>query len=226
MTLTPRAQLALTFAAALAFLAWDLTPFDMVIAGWSGTPKGFALRDNWWMTEVLHDAARKLSLIVWVASCVAVRWPFGPWKRLEASRRLQFAVTAGLAALAIVAIKSVSATSCPWDMAAFGRFAHQLSHWTLQSDGGVGHCFPSGHASSGFVYFAGYFAFRRSHPRAARAWFLGALLLGIVFGLNQQLRGAHFMSHTLWSAWVCWTIALALDWVWSRGIARRLSARP
>jgi len=38
-----------------------------------------------------------------------------------------------------------------------------------------------------------------------------ALAAGLVLGLAQQARGAHFMSHTLWSGWVCWCVAWAVD---------------
>lgn len=29
--------------------------------------------------------------------------------------------------------------------------------------------------------------------------------------MDGQLRGAHYLSHTLWSAWLCWTIASAVQ---------------
>lgn len=32
-------------------------------------------------------------------------------------------------------------------------------------------------------------------------------MLGLTFGITQQLRGAHFLSHDLWSAALCWAIA-------------------
>jgi membrane-associated PAP2 superfamily phosphatase len=32
-----------------------------------------------------------------------------------------------------------------------------------------------------------------------------------VFGVVQQMRGAHYMSHTLWTAWICWTVTFAID---------------
>jgi membrane-associated PAP2 superfamily phosphatase len=40
-----------------------------------------------------------------------------------------------------------------------------------------------------------------------------ALAAGSVLGLSQQMRGAHFMSHTLWTAWLCWTLAWLVDMV-------------
>jgi membrane-associated PAP2 superfamily phosphatase len=42
------------------------------------------------------------------------------------------------------------------------------------------------------------------------------MIAGLAFGLAQQWRGAHFMSHTLWSAAVCWGVALAVKSAWPR----------
>ena len=36
------------------------------------------------------------------------------------------------------------------------------------------------------------------------------LLAGAVFGLGQQMRGAHFLSHVLWTLWLSWAIVLAV----------------
>ena len=87
-------------------------------------------------------------------------------------------------------------------------------------DGGAGHCFPAGHASAAFAYLAGWFVLRRSVARAvAMRWLAAALAAGLLLGLAQQVRGAHYMSHTLWTAWICWTVGLALE-----GLARWLPA--
>ena len=37
-----------------------------------------------------------------------------------------------------------------------------------------------------------------------------ALALSLAFGWVQQMRGAHFLSHTLWSIWLSWTIVVGL----------------
>jgi membrane-associated PAP2 superfamily phosphatase len=36
-------------------------------------------------------------------------------------------------------------------------------------------------------------------------------VIGFVLGVTQLLRGAHFPSHSLWTAWICWTLS-ALLW--------------
>lgn len=150
--------------------------------------------------------------------CLAVWWPAGPLVRLTQAERLQLAVTTLLGALAVSILKTGSQTSCPWELTEFGGLAHYASHWTLRPDGGAGHCFPAGHASSGFTFLGGYFAFRQADRRAARLWLAAALAGGLLLGLAQQWRGAHFMSHTLWSAAVCWGVACAVQVMWPRNV--------
>jgi membrane-associated PAP2 superfamily phosphatase len=71
-------------------------------------------------------------------------------------------------------------------------------------------CFPGGHSSSGFALLALYFALRDRRPRAAR-WFLGgALAVGTLFAFGQEARGAHFLSHDLWSLGIAWFTCLAV----------------
>jgi len=74
-----------------------------------------------------------------------------------------------------------------------------------------GHCFPGGHASAGFSLLAFYFAgLALRKPALARAGLCGGLAAGMVFGLTRMAQGAHFLSHILWAALVCWLVMLAL----------------
>ncbi|MFZ2388297.1 MAG: phosphatidic acid phosphatase, partial [Polaromonas sp.] len=93
-------------------------------------------------------------------------------------------------------------------------------------DGGTGGCFPAGHASAGFAFIGGFFAFRHAVPKTAWRWFAGAMLIGLIFGLAQQVRGAHYMSHTLWTAWFCWSVAATVDLAVSQLIALNASRAP
>lgn len=192
-------------------LAWDASGLDLPLAFAVGTPHGFAWRDHWLLTTVLHDAGRQLSWALALALCLGVWWPIGPLTRLPAPRRLQLAVSTLAAAFVVSLLKGLNATSCPWDLALFGGVAHYASHWSGLADGGPGHCFPAGHAASGFAFLSGWFAFRHHDRRVAAQWLAAASGTGLLFGISQQLRGAHFMSHTLWTAWICWTTAWVLD---------------
>lgn len=202
-----------------ALLAWDASGLDLPMASLFGGPEGFALRSHWLLADVLHEGGRIAAWAVVLALCVGVWWPRGPLRRIPPGRRLQLALGALAAVLAVSALKSMSTTSCPQELALFGRTARYMSHWHWPpglTDGGSGHCFPAGHASAGFAFIAGWFAFRHHDRRQAWAWLGGALLAGLVLGLGQQVRGAHFMSHTLWSAYVCWCVALLTDLLFQR----------
>jgi hypothetical protein len=55
-----------------------------------------------------------------------------------------------------------------------------------------------------------YFVFRDRAPRLAYCGLGAGVLAGLAFGLAQQSRGAHFISHDLWSVMLAWFISLTL----------------
>ena len=196
-----------TLLALGGLVTWDISDWDAPVAAWFGTAQGFAMRNDWLLSTVLHDGGRYLAWALVLALCIGAVLPFGPLHRLPPSRRIQLAVTPIAGALLVSLIKASSASSCPWDMHAFGGVAQHISHWRWTiPDGGSGRCFPAGHATAGFSFFGGYFVYSMQ-PRIAHRWLIGALLAGAIFGLAQQMRGAHYLSHTLWSAWLCWVVA-------------------
>ena len=209
---TLRRLWALTLLFFVLLVLWDATGFDLPLARWSGSPQGFALRQQPLFVLLSHELPRMAGAALLLALLVGVFKPWGFLCRLAPGERWQLWLSIAGGALAITVLKRLNHTSCPWDLAEFGGVARHVSHWLWGvRDGGAGHCFPAGHASTAFAYLAGWFVLRRSAPRAAGRWLLGALLAGMVLGLAQQMRGAHYMSHTLWTAWICWAWGLALE---------------
>ena len=206
------APLAATAFVLLLLLLWDASGADMALARRAGTPFGFPLREEFWLTALMHRGGKALSWLIVLALLLAVRWPVGALRRLSRAQRLQLAL-APLAAVALIALlKHHSSTSCPWDLQPFGGAAPWVSHWMPGvRDGGGGRCFPAGHASAAFCFLGGWFVWRPVSRRIATAWLLAALIGGLALGVGQQLRGAHFMSHTLWTGWLCWTAGFAID---------------
>ena len=208
-----RRDAALTFCTLIALLAWDALGADLPVMQTIGSPGGFALRDQWLVSVVLHEGGRWLSIAALLLVAVNAAWPL-PIGAVRMSRRLALwcLLATGASLLLIPALKRLSLTSCPWDLAQFGGHARYVSHWALGiADGGSGRCFPAGHASGAFSFLAVGFALRTVAPHAARRWMLGVLGIGVAFGIAQSLRGAHYPSHTLWTAWICWTTG-ALLW--------------
>lgn len=205
------AVLALSLA---LLLAWDASGLDLALAGWFGTAKGFALRDVPWLFYGFHEVPRLAAWGCVLLLLVSIWRPFGPLAKLDRADRAWLVGTILLSLVAVSLVKSSSATSCPWDLQQFGGSASYVSHWVPGiRDGGGGRCFPAGHASAAFAWVAGWFAFRPHDRRVARAWLAAALVIGTVLGLAQQARGAHYMSHTMWTAWICWAVACTADFV-------------
>lgn len=203
---------AWTLACLALVLLWDFLGQDRSLARPFGDASGFPMRDQWFFVHVAHEGARRVGWFLVLLLALGVWWPLGPLRRLDMGERLQWVASALLALAAVGIAKNLSSTSCPWDLAEFGGVARYASHWAWGLvDGGGGRCFPAGHASAGFAFVGGWFALRRSQPQAAWACLAASLAAGLLLGLAQQARGAHFMSHTLWSGWLCWTVAWMCD---------------
>ena len=195
-------------ALALAVLvAWELSGLDLVLAGWFGSSLGFPARDAWWSRSLLHDGGRWLSAVGLLAAVVAA-WRGVRNDPLRRRQRLAWLLAVGCALVLVPALKRFSATSCPWDLTLFGATVPYVSHWARMPDGGPGHCFPSGHAVAAFAFLPLYFQWRAHRPTLARAILVTAGVAGALFGVAQLARGAHFPSHTFWSAWLCWCVGV------------------
>ena len=204
MSRAGRWEVAVAALGLVALLLWELSGLDLALTRAYGTHGGFPLRDAWLTRTLLHDGGRAMAwamMSLWLLSV----WRDRGFERLHSLRWIGVAL---LCVLLVPALKLFAASSCPWELQEFGgRVATYVPHWKLGlHDGGPGHCFPSGHAVSAFAFFAVYFDRRGRQPRAARWYLLGVCLAGALFGWAQLARGAHFASHTLWSAWLCWAM--------------------
>lgn len=205
-----------TMIGLLVVLAWDASGWDIAVAKMMGNTQGFYLADSYFLSAYLHTGARNASLVLAAALIGSTIRPWGIFKTFSRRELLWAIVTTLLCALLVSAIKRFSHTSCPWDMEWFGGTIRYVSHWSRESDGGPGNCFPAGHASSAFAFVPYYFLFafasRPTNNKRATTWLIGVCTLGMLLGFVQQLRGAHFTSHTLWTAWLCWSVAY-ISWL-------------
>ena len=231
MTAYPRRDALIVCSTLLLLAAWDLAGFDLPLMRSLGNSAGFMWREAPALTG-LHKGGRILGWLVlgWMAwtAWIASRQP----RQADCPDRAENRNLSGywlgitlLCLLTINVIKQVSATSCPWDLAEFGGVARHISHWALLTpDGGPGQCFPSGHSSAGFAFFSLYFLHRQHHARRARGFLLAVCAAGVVFSLTQIARGAHYPSHALWTAWLCWTVCCLADSWLMRKQALQLAA--
>jgi membrane-associated PAP2 superfamily phosphatase len=192
-------------------LLWDASGWDAVVSAGFGSASGFAARDALWAQTLLHDGLRGFNLaLIGVALGLLLLLPprtggLGPGP--TRARQLQALLALLAAALLVPALRRYSLTSCPWSLAEFGGTVPWVSHWAWGlTDGGPGHCFPSGHAAGSFAFFAQLWLWaphRRERPVPWRFWCAVVLLGGVAGSVAQVARGAHFVSHCLWSACLC-----------------------
>jgi membrane-associated PAP2 superfamily phosphatase len=201
-----RWEVALAGLGLVGLLLWEWSGLDLALTRAYGSPSGFPWRDAWLTRTLLHDGGRALA---WAAMALWLL-TLGLDRGSDRARRLRWVGVSLLCLLLVPTLKQFAATSCPWELQEFGgRVAAYVPHWLLGvRDGGPGRCFPSGHAVAAFAFFAVYFDQREHRPRAARLWLAGVCVAGLLFGWAQLARGAHFASHTLWSAWLCWMVCV------------------
>ena len=160
----------------------------------------FPLRQHWALAELNHRYVKYVLIAVYLSYGIA--WLMSFYSEKFKPRRWEFGyffIMVMLATSTIAILKSQSAHACPWDMAVATT---QGILWDLSAT--AGHCFPGGHASSGFALLVGYFIYRTTRPKRAYFFLLAALILGFAMGWAQMMRGAHFLSHTLWTGWIIW----------------------
>lgn len=182
----------------------DLTLADAMYDRTSGT---FPWQHAWLAEDFNHRILKIVLQVLGVAAIVTAGWDFlRPQPGWRTSWRLGIRVLA-LSAIAIPAVISVlkrfSVSHCPWDLQRYGGrepFVRLLEAMPAIIE--AGHCMPAGHASSA-LWLLGLVAFWLPYrPRMAAA--VAVLVLVFAFGVGwmQQLRGAHFLTHTLWSVWI------------------------
>jgi len=194
------------------------TPLDHTLTGLFYDPatRQFPLRDRPFWAVIMHTGVKYLSVATWFALLIAwmVLRHRPSWQRFH--QAIGFTLLAApLAALTVSSLRAISAHSCPWDLSAFGGTAEYFRFFdVVPQNPGPGRCTPSGHAASGFVWFAGYIALRGVDRKTAHVVLAFTLVLGVLTGLTQLARGAHFLSHVLLTAWICFAVAWACDWLW------------
>lgn len=200
-----------------AFLLWIYPKtnldFDLIKPYFDVENKFFSLKNDLFLTQFMHLGLRYF--VISIALLTLVLAVFSNELKFSALVRRQLSWSfAGmmLSTLAVSILKSQSMHACPWDLTQFGgTFPFYPLLANLPKGQLAGHCWPGGHASGGFALMAFFFAFRRTHPIFAYVTLVISLMLGFVMGWAQMIRGAHFLSHSLWSAWVVWLVLLILS---------------
>jgi membrane-associated PAP2 superfamily phosphatase len=205
----------------LLCLAWDLSGWDLPVSAWFANERGFALREHVIWGRGMYQLQRVLGWSVLAVLLWLTLRPRGPWTLLARRERWAMFATVLIVVSLIPVLKKMNATSCPWDLAQFGGAAKAqwVSHWNWGVfDSGARRCFPAGHASTAL----GFLAVPVFLLSVSRTWskrlLLGVILAGCWMGMTQVYRGAHFVSHSLWTAWISLSVAGAAWLIFRRRV--------
>ena len=206
----PWVSLILLAAAWLASQA-----LDQAWSSWLFHRQGdaWSLKRDILLETVLHRGGRLASQLAWAGVLVAtvLRWraPSAVRWTCPAARLL---VAVLLSTACVAWLKATTHMDCPWDLAGFGGDRPFVPLFAPRPEGlGAPACFPAAHAAAGYAWVTLYFFFLHAAPRWRHAGLAVGLAAGAVFGLAQQLRGAHFLSHDIASLAVCWAVACCVD---------------
>lgn len=187
----------------------------------------FPLKQDWFLRNIMHEklkifviAIALTLLIFWLCGLKMVRFNRDRyklnWLLINHQRFLWIFIAMLISTASISILKHFSNHACPWDLLIYGGNQPLFALFDSLPLGAVaGHCFPGGHAAGGFSFMAFYFGFRDADVKIGSIRFSNiglviGLILGLVMGWTQVMRGAHFMSHNLWTAWFVWMLLLAI----------------
>lgn len=193
------------------------THIDLRLADgmYSAVSHRFPWKDNWFASVFMHYWVKVFLIVLGMfllGLLVANRFRSFRWLSKSDRKRLAVIVLSFFTIPAVIsAMKSQSMHHCPWDLQRYGGYAPYLRLFDSLPEGiKAGHCFPAGHASSGLWLAAFTVFWLPRRPRMALLVFAIGLTPGLVLGWVQQMRGAHLLTHTLWSAWIASLIIVLL----------------
>lgn len=212
-----RIAVALIMGALFTLWIGRYADIDLLLADsvFDNTSNAFAWQHAW-LTETFGHVILKWLLTLAALGfigCAAIDaiWPFGRFGALDRLRIRIVALSAILVPAVISSLKQVSSSHCPWDLARYGGDQPYVRIFDTLPIGAIpGHCLPAGHASSALWLLSLAVYWLPAQPRAARIAASVGITFGALLGFLQQLRGAHFLTHTLWSIWIACGIVVCV----------------
>lgn len=168
----------------------------------------WSLKHHWITENLLHEGGRVLNYFgVLFVLLLTVYWHVKKENPIKTQASYRLVISLLLSFSLVNYLKSITNIDCPWDLLMYGGdmpYVHLFADKPDQLS--LSRCFPAGHASAGYAWIALYYFFRSVNPRWKVAGLMTGIMLGLVFGFAQQLRGAHFLSHDLTTFVICWMV--------------------
>jgi membrane-associated PAP2 superfamily phosphatase len=224
------ALMCVIISAPFLILLGQYSDLDLVLADlyFDTQTYTFPWDTTWFARDFMHGYVK--NVIVWTGYLLVVTMLLDsvrPFARLDSVGRAKLRVIALASVIEpalIVTLKHHSNMHCPWGIQRYGGSSPFLRLLDTVPDAWqAGHCFPAGQASAGMWLCALAVFWLPQAPRRASAVFAGGLFAGLFMGWVQQMRGQHFLTHTLWTTWLSSAVVIALIAVFSRQLEKRVT---
>lgn len=166
-----------------------------------------------WITEgLIHQGGRSLVAVIFTVMITVFIVSFffkavRPWRRASC-----YVISSALLSVLLVsALKSISNIDCPWGLDLYGGDRPYLLLFETRPDSlANAKCFPAGHASGAYAWLGVFFLAKYYFDRYQYTALSLVVTIGVIFGIAQQIRGAHFLSHDLWTIAICCGVGSSL----------------
>lgn len=181
---------------------------------------GFLLKNDFFFEVIMHKYAAKAVICFNILTLVAIFFT----KNQNNRKKLIYILIATLLSMGAVSLlKRVTVIACPWSLSEFGGTATYIHFWEMFfSHYPDASCFPAGHSSGGYALMSFFYGILLFDQKSKSAYLLPAILVGFSFGIVQQIRGAHFLSHDLMTITVCILVNLVLSILVLKKIEKRI----
>jgi membrane-associated PAP2 superfamily phosphatase len=211
------AWLALVAAAILIICIGQFSNLDLIIEDYyfDAAQGTFPWDDSWFANNLMHGYVKNVIIRVgYLILLIVALDSLRPWRKISpfVRARLRFVALASVVVpTTIRSIKQFSVLHCPQGIDRYGGDSPFIRLLDSVPDGiKYGHCFPAGHATVG-LWLAAFCVFWLPYkPRTAVLVFFSGLSVGLILGWVQQMRGMHFLFHTLWAAWLAMLVILLM----------------
>ena len=212
-------------AVSIALLAAIFVFFEITDADLRVQDLFYNFKTHSWVVDAKDPLPRALyytwpKVLIWTGGVTLLALALMPQdcrirRMLPAWRRSEILLVIGTLALAPASIATLKATTNVFTPAEIRRYDGSAPYVKVcelypanDRPAKRGRGFPAGHASGGFALMA---LASLARTRMARIFCIaGGIVIGSVMGAYQMLKGAHYLSHTIISAIICWIIYLTL----------------
>jgi membrane-associated PAP2 superfamily phosphatase len=195
----------------------EYTGFDLWLAShfYDAVSQNWPYKSLYLTSTVLHVGAKNVMVAIALLNLAAIPVSyFIPRFKPYSKHLLYIFIAAVTGTLVVGELKSLTHIYTPWELSLFDGNKPYIRLFDHVPPGAeVGYAFPGGHSSGGFAYLSLYFALLIQQHRYRHYALLFPLVVGITFAVTQEVRGAHFLSHDMFSFVICWISALLWSFV-------------